>query len=558
MADHENKVVALSGKWGTGKSHLWREVKANSSDEKIKNALYVSLFGLTSMDQIKFKIVQSSIPKAGESSTIWETTKRGWGAASKVLESLHKGFSALNEIALIAVPAILKNRIIVLDDIERKHKNLGVDEIMGFIDEFTQQHGARIILILNNDQLADRELWNTLREKVIDHEILLETSTSEAFEIASGIAPSPYADRIKKSVETCGITNIRIISKIIKAVDKILGRSDLSDDVLHRVIPSTVLLSAVHYKGIEDAPDFDFILKIGNLDDYSDWEKKNEELDDAGKHRAKWRIKLRELGINSCDEYEQIVVEFLRSGLFDVADVTKVIDKYMSEADYMRTIQLARQLQDHIIWHHTIDESELVLEAASLVERAHSLDAYNVTQLHESISKLTDGVPVADAMIDAWVTAFKTKKYDNIDFDNFYHRPIHPKIKAEFELTRATSQAKATIFEACSHIVMNSGWGDKQVKILEAASVKDFEDTIKTLEVEDLRLFMSKFIEMRLQSQAYESHFGLAIKHFIEACRNISNDSNFKRLGELITILFEDARLGSELSRPDNSIEKND
>jgi tRNA A37 threonylcarbamoyladenosine biosynthesis protein TsaE len=36
-------VIALSGKWGTGKTHLWDEIKKESGDDKVKNALYVSL-----------------------------------------------------------------------------------------------------------------------------------------------------------------------------------------------------------------------------------------------------------------------------------------------------------------------------------------------------------------------------------------------------------------------------------------------------------------------------------------------------------------------------------
>jgi hypothetical protein len=264
LADADNRVVALSGKWGTGKSHLWREVRDASSDEGVKNALYVSLFGLSDMNQVKLKIVQSALPRADAMPGVWEKASRAVNAIQKGLEGFHKGFSALSDLALLAVPAILKNKVIVLDDIERKHEKLSIDEVMGFIDEFTQQHGARIVLILNNDQLADRSIWDKLREKVIDQEIRLDTSPSEAFEIASRLSPTTYADRIKKTAETCGLTNIRIIRKVIRAVNRILdNRVPLSDDVLERVIPSTVVLSAIHYKGIENGPDIDFVLKVG-------------------------------------------------------------------------------------------------------------------------------------------------------------------------------------------------------------------------------------------------------------------------------------------------------
>jgi len=552
LSDPYNSVIALSGKWGTGKSHLWREVKEESKDNKIKSALYVSLFGLSSMDQVKLKIIQNAIPNAEEHPSWWEKSRKGWSAASKLLESFHKGFSALNEIALLAVPSILKDKVIVLDDIERKHVNLSVDEVMGFIDEFTQQHGARIIIILNSDQLADRSLWDNLREKVIDQELRLDTSPMEAFDIAVGIVPSAYASRIKKTIETCGITNIRIICKVIRAVNRILNnRIDLSEDVLGRVIPSTVLLSAIHYKGIEDGPDFEFVLNVGKNAWGEDWGKKEDELDEAGKKRARWHLQLHELEINSCDEYEKIVVDFLNSGMFDVADVAKIIERYSSEAELMRVQGLSRQLHDHLIWHYNMTEPELVAEAKILAEKANLLDAYTVTSLHKLVSELADGGLVADLIVDTWITAFKLRNVQDEDFDldDLLRRPMHPRIKAEFDAMKATSQAKTTVFDAVKHIAQHNGWGSKQEGVMKSTTVQDFEATIKSLDINDLRMFMSRFLNLCVQRVTYQPHFGSAMDHFIEACRNICADPSDVRLGDLIKLLFKDANLESELNQ---------
>ena len=62
LGQGDNSVIALSGKWGTGKTHLWNEVKDSSEDQKVKDALYVSLFGLSSVDQVKRKLIESAIP----------------------------------------------------------------------------------------------------------------------------------------------------------------------------------------------------------------------------------------------------------------------------------------------------------------------------------------------------------------------------------------------------------------------------------------------------------------------------------------------------------------
>jgi hypothetical protein len=63
LADSKNRVVALSGKWGTGKSHLWKEVQGASSDPQVKAAVYVSLFGLSSLSELRLKVAQGVLPK---------------------------------------------------------------------------------------------------------------------------------------------------------------------------------------------------------------------------------------------------------------------------------------------------------------------------------------------------------------------------------------------------------------------------------------------------------------------------------------------------------------
>ena len=171
LADTDNKVVALSGKWGTGKSFMWDQVQQASSDEAVKGALYASLFGVSSIDQVKLKLIQSSAKAAESYPVLFRSAKQALQTGIKALEGFHRGFGALNDIGLLLAPALLRQKVLVLDDIERKHEKLSIDEVLGFIDEFTKQHSSRVVLILNDDQLEKRDVWNTLREKVIDQDL---------------------------------------------------------------------------------------------------------------------------------------------------------------------------------------------------------------------------------------------------------------------------------------------------------------------------------------------------------------------------------------------------
>src|ERR1700753_1445681 len=92
LADKDNRVIALSGKWGTGKSHLWRDVQVETADETTRGALYVSRFGLSDIDQLKRKLLESVVPVAESNPGLWDGAKQAVSSGIKVLEAFHKGF----------------------------------------------------------------------------------------------------------------------------------------------------------------------------------------------------------------------------------------------------------------------------------------------------------------------------------------------------------------------------------------------------------------------------------------------------------------------------------
>ena len=84
---------------------------------------------------------------------------------------------------------------------------------------------------------------------------------------------------------------------------------------------------------------------------------------------------------------------------------------------------------------------------------------------------------------------------------------------------------------------------------MKAATVADFDSAIRTLEINGLRLFMRRMLEMTMQPGGYREHFGQATDRFTEACKNIAQDPNSGRLGKLIKKLFADSKL-SHLVEP--------
>ncbi|WP_177229230.1 P-loop NTPase fold protein [Dyella sp. OK004] len=549
LSDQENKVIALTGKWGTGKSHLLQEVKTASEDEAIKKAICVSLFGISDMNQLCLKIIQSAIPTIQSSQATWNKVAATLSGLRKVAVGFNKGFSVLDDLAQLALPAILKDRVLVLDDIERKHEKLSIDEILGFIDEFTELYGARIILILNSDQLSDKDMWEKLREKVIDQEVRLDTSSAEAFDIASRLTPTRYGGAIKHAVETIKLTNIRIVRKVIRAINRILGtRDQLPEAVLGRMIPSTVLLSAIHYKGIEDGPPIEFVLQAGSSKELVERSRKIVAQPVQDEHQAKWKLLVHQLGINSSDEYELLVADYLDTGLLDEDAVDLIVSRYVAESDALNMLRRVHQFREHVIWHHKLSNNDLLVEARTLANDADRIDPYTVTSLHELLCEIPGGDIIGDIMVEKWIAAFaKRSDHGSIDRD-FFRRKLHPRIEAEFDALADEVEAKTTLYDACAHIANHHSWGTRQEVAMRGSTVHDHEMTIKSLEVEEFKLFMSAMIDMCVNSATYIKHFGSAMDRFTEACRNICSDPNSGRLAQIIRLLFDDAKLASALT----------
>jgi hypothetical protein len=550
LGDADNKVIALSGKWGTGKTHLWGEVMTESKDEAVNGALYVSLFGLSGIDQVKRKLIESVAPGAEAHPKIWETAKQAVSSGLKVLEGFHKGFATLNDLNLLLLaPMMLQAKVIVIDDIERKHEKLGIDEILGFIDEYTQRHKARFVLVLNSDQLAKREVWDTLREKVIDQELKLLTTPEEAFSIAVWVFPSRHAESIKRASVACGLTNIRIIGKVIKAANRILDDRALEDALLARVVPSIVLFAAIHYKGLDDGPDFQFALRIGSPTDLGDFVmNKNKEPTEEEKRRAKWRLLMNELGIHGCDEFEALVVEFLESGLFDASKLTPIIDRYVAEKQNVEAREMANQFMFKVFWDHRLNNAQLLELASGLPAIAGLLDPYVCSELDIALADIPGGVTIGQTIVDGWIAAFKAQKHERVNDENPFNRPLHKAIAAEFTAVNAQAQARTTVLDACMYVIENSGRGTMQEVAMKGATAADFESTIRNMEIDKLRRFMRRMIEMRLQRQTYDPSFGMATERFVEACRIIANDPSSSRLAGLIKRLFAGTALASELT----------
>lgn len=580
LADSDNRVIALSGKWGTGKSHLFRrvrddakkvadeqraakEVKGKAPEEiqklevsaDIGDAIYVSIFGLNSITELKKRIAQGVLPGLGNGGPAVEAVGKLVGGVKTALKAFHSGFSALDELELIALPAFIKGRFVVIDDIERKHDSLTIDEILGFIDDCVQTLGCRVLLILNSDQLAKPELWERFREKVIDQELRLDTSPAEAFDIAADLTHCPYADRIKPSVEACGITNIRIIRKILRVANRLLsGRGEVPEHVLSRVLPSMTLLSAIHYKGMEDGPTMDFVLQFESmvvamlLLDKNSRERETPE----GRAQLRWRLLMDQLGIRSTDAFEALVADYLKTGLFDGSAVGQAIERFADEGQQLAMRARAHTFFEHCWWYPNLSDQDLIEEVRSMIPEVRLLDVYTVTSLHDRAAALRDGAAVANELVEAWLAWARSRREAAgewaIDEDfNRHHRPLHPRIADEFQASLERQHLRVTVLDVCRKVSTDHGWGDREKRCMRAITPEGYEATIRSATGADFRVLLLQSMDFLKSRGAYAESFGNGPQAFLAACQTIVRQEPDGRLAQIVRATFQSEGMGDLL-----------
>ena len=76
---------------------------------------------------------------------------------------------------------------------------------------------------------------------------------------------------------------------------------------------------------------------------FSDNSKPKEETEES-KKEGHWKSLLSKLGVQHCDEYELLVVDYLESGLFERSAITEIIDRYIHEEDELIASNMANYL----------------------------------------------------------------------------------------------------------------------------------------------------------------------------------------------------------------------
>lgn len=171
-------AVLINGRWGTGKTwFIAKDKKAH--EEEGKKFLYVSLYGLTSFEQIEDEIFKQLHPLL---------SSKSMAITGKVLKGLlkttlkididgdNKGdLTVGSSIPDIDLPGYLKDTesyILIFDDLERA--SIDLVSLLGYINYFVEHQGHKVVIIANEEELLHeisgsdtQPVYRRIKEKLI-------------------------------------------------------------------------------------------------------------------------------------------------------------------------------------------------------------------------------------------------------------------------------------------------------------------------------------------------------------------------------------------------------
>lgn len=215
LTDKESSfAIALTGEWGIGKTQFWNNFKKKYHDQfKLRKYAYVSLFGIDSLESLKYEI-------AVKTHKVDQSEDRMQGAKSlfnKALDSVDlssiegKGLSLNIGKSLItsALSSLVSNTIICIDDVERISDSLSLKDVMGLVNDLKLEKNCQVIIILHDAKASEQ--FQEYKEKVLD-EVLVFDDNLDILE--TFITDKLVLDVMQLFYSTLSVKNLRFYNKI--------------------------------------------------------------------------------------------------------------------------------------------------------------------------------------------------------------------------------------------------------------------------------------------------------------------------------------------------------
>ena len=528
-------TVSIRGSWGVGKTYAWKTyVKQAKSQNKLayNRYSYVSLFGIDSLQDLKFQIFQQAIPKDMVDEEV--TTKSFGDNIFNLSESLGrksiKSFfklpyltnfaDALQSTAFLSI----KRSLICIDDLERKGKNLSMIDALGLVSLLKEEKGCKVVLIHNEGAFIgkDQGEFNKYREKVIDVEFEFKPSASECTAIAFS-GECDFHENLTQNCNKLGIDNIRILKKLegfARQLAPYVNGYDLELEI--KSLHTLCLFAWCRYSPDDVSPSYDYVknaglnvVGLGGKDTSTELEKH-------------WNAILQDYGYIYVDELDLAVGHLIEKGYIIEDEFYPAAEKMNEKVIAMKGEKSFEEAWD--IYHNSFEDNgeevvkQLFEALKKWVRHVSPLNLQGTVNVLRGLKR----DDLANEAIEYYIEQRSSEKelFDLQEYSfsgDMTDETIINRFKESFEFGIKTP----SLDEVVGRIAIEKGWTPEDEKILATATVEDYYELFKSIKGKHL----SRQINACLQfgKSTSEQHKEIADKT-ISALKMIGNESAINKL----------------------------
>ena len=517
------KTILVRGAWGIGKTYLVREALKDLPEEEY-TPIFTSMFGVKNSDQFQSQIAMEIADALLKEKTGLTHASKWLTAGLSIFEKIPAMSATIGNSISNALPSMMnhlvKDGLIIVDDVERKHPEFAVSELVGILNRLVETKNCRIVIIGNIDKLTDgdsKEFYTHI-EKVIDQTILIQRDTRSLLE-CTDLVENPAIEKIVEMASKLSVDNIRTFQRLSSSLTLIHKNGIAFPDFIKEQCVLTLLLALhIRYNQPDNFPD------LAALKEWEGYWSEKESFD-----KQRWNKYLTEINYTTTDELDRILIDMVDSGHLNQIQ----FDAALHDLQKQKAIHLAKEAVKNSWYkfHSSFKHSDKDI-CATFVETIKAHREYmtigNFNDMVHLFKVELNASELAQAILDEIPTKLTMEQAEQ-DFwsGTDAYQKWEPEIQARIDKKYAN---QADIFgEIIPRITAHNGWHPSDVEALLSVSTEDLVAKLESSESKELRMIVNGYLLFKNASNADEKGQQLT-QHLSEALSILAQKSAVNKL----------------------------